>query len=218
MPAVLAAAAVLLLVPRGGGPVALDGPPAPRLARLADLTPARGLPRNPQRLLPILATKGSIGLTPQELEPIGGGVRPAPPVRIRIAAAHVNTTVQPVKASRKGLDVPPVGKAGWFDAGPRPGEVGRAVVIGHLDTGTGPGVFARVPTVPDGTLITVTDQRGDVHRFNVVGSTQVEKVRFPAKDVYGASDHPVLVLITCGGPYLQGNGYRDNVLVYARAA
>jgi hypothetical protein len=35
--------------------------------------------------------------------------------------------------------------------------------------------------------------------------------------VYGSSSRPVLVLITCGGPYTEGSGYRDNVIVYARS-
>jgi len=32
-----------------------------------------------------------------------------------------------------------------------------------------------------------------------------------------AADRPVLILVTCGGPYTPGVGYRDNVLIYARA-
>ena len=72
--------------------------------------------------------------------------------------------------------------------------------------------------MPAGTRVSITDQRGEVHRFNVIGSTQIEKAEFPEEQVYGPSENPVLVLITCGGPYTPGVGYRDNVLVYARAA
>ena len=49
------------------------------------------------------------------------------------------------------------------------------------------------------------------------GVTRVQKSRFPTHAVYGPSRHPVLVLVTCGGPYMAGH-YRDNVLVYARSA
>jgi sortase (surface protein transpeptidase) len=113
--------------------------------------------------------------------------------------------------------VPPVGEAGWFDAGPRPGETGRAVVIGHLDTHDGPGLFAKVPSLSQGTRIDLLDRRGGVHLYSVVGTAQVSKKRFPSSAVYGASDAPVLVLITCGGRF-QNDHYRDNVLLYARAA
>lgn len=116
------------------------------------------------------------------------------------------------------LRVPEVGRAGWYDAGPRPGETGRAVIIGHLDTRKGPGLFARVPNLEPGSAISVTDERGARHRYLVTGTAQVRKEQFPADEVYGASSRPVLVLVTCGGPFVKGEGYRDNVLLYARAA
>jgi hypothetical protein len=75
-----------------------------------------------------------------------------------------------------------------------------------------------VPSLPPGTTISILDRRGDVHRYNVVGGAEVAKRRFPAEYVYGHADAPVLVLITCGGDYDPGSGYRDNVLLYARAA
>ena len=61
------------------------------------------------------------------------------------------------------------------------------------------------------------DARGVKHEYAVVGKAQVEKSKFPAQAVYGASSRPVLVLVTCGGPYTPGVGYRDNVIVYARS-
>ena len=40
----------------------------------------------------------------------------------------------------------------------------------------------------------------------------------PPDLVYAPSPRPRLVLITCGGPFTPGEGYRDNVILYARAA
>jgi hypothetical protein len=91
-------------------------------------------------------------------------------------------------------------------------------MIGHLDTKRGPGLFARVPRVPIGAGIQITDRRGEVHSYEVVGRAQVRKDRFPTSEVYGSASSPVLVLVTCGGPYTEGRGYRDNILLYARAA
>jgi hypothetical protein len=90
------------------------------------------------------------------------------------------------------------------------------VIIGHLDSQTGPGLFALLPGVRRGTEVTVTDDARDVHRFSVIGKAQVPKATFPSAAVYGAASRPVLVLITCGGTYTAGS-YADNVLVYARA-
>ena len=146
------------------------------------------------------------------------GPRPAPPRSISIPSAGVEAHVEPVAAREGALRVPEVGRAGWYEAGPRPGEVGRAVIIGHLDTREGPGLFARVPSLEPGAAIAVTDRRGTEHRYTVIGTTQVEKRRFPANEVYGGARAPVLVLVTCGGPFVKGEGYRDNVLLYAKEA
>jgi sortase (surface protein transpeptidase) len=166
----------------------------------------------------MIARPGDSAIGAERLESLAGGVRPAPPSRISIPAAGIDATVEPVDEHGGALTVPHIGTAGWFEGGPRPGEPGRAVLIGHLDTHEGPGLFARVPTLPAGTRITVLDRRGQEHRYNVVGGAQVRKDRFPATSVYGHADAPVLVLITCGGPFQPGRGYRDNVLLYARAA
>jgi hypothetical protein len=208
LPAVVVFAIVALATHRSEPGIRLGGSggsPA-ALARLAE-----------RPLQPLEPRAGRAGLGPEHLEPLAGGIRPATPVRISIPAADVNAAVQPVGERDGTMEVPPVGRAGWFDAGPRPGEPGRAVVIGHLDTRHGPGLFAKVPSLSPGTDIKVLDRRGGVHRYSVVGSAQVSKDRFPVSNVYGAAKAPVLVLVTCGGPYRHGH-YQDNVLLYARAA
>jgi hypothetical protein len=213
----VAAAAIVLLTAGDGRPSVPTGPSAPALARLADLPPLR-IPAQPRSLNPVIPVEGRIGVRVNRLQSIDGGIRPAPPGRIRIPEAGVDAGIDAVHAHRDGIEVPPPGWAGWFAGGARPGEPGRAVMIGHFDTSDGPGVFSKVPSLERGAPIEVTDNRGTVHRYRVVGSTRVRKRRFPTQAVYGPSRHPVLVLVTCGGPYLAGRGYRDNVLVYARSA
>jgi Sortase domain len=188
------------------------GPTPSALARKAERIP----PDRPLR--PVAARPGAAALGPERLESVDGGIRPAEPVRISIPAAGINARMQSVRVRGGELQVPHIGKAGWYDAGPRPGEDGRAVVIGHLDTRHGPGLFARVPRMKKGARISVLDRRGGVHRYRTVGVTQVRKKRFPRESVYGHARAPVLVLVTCGGPYKKGRGYRDNILLYARAA
>ena len=140
------------------------------------------------------------------------------PCAISIPAAGVQSKVVDAPAKDGALKIPDVGTAGWYSGGPRPGEAGRAVIIGHLDRRKGPGLFARVPRLKRGATVAVTDVRGEEHRYRVVGAAQARKDRFPRDQVYGYSARPVLVLVTCGGPFREGTGYRDNVLVYARAA
>lgn len=212
----VAAAAIVLVTAGDSRPSVPAGPSAPALARLADLPPLR-IPPQPRSLNPVVPVEGRIGVRVNRLQRIAGGIRPAPPGRIRIPDASVDAGIEAVHAQNDGIEVPPPGWAGWYAGGARPGEPGRAVVIGHLDTTGGPGVFEEVPYLERGARIDVTDNSGTVHGYRVVGVTRVEKRRFPTHAVYGPSRHPVLVLVTCGGPYVAGH-YRDNVLVYARSA
>ena len=228
LPALAAAGTVLMMTGGSAAAAAGDAASPARLLAVAELgnrssrTWAASRRLDPGAgatpLLPLLAAPGQAALEPSPLEPLEGGIRPAPPQRIAIPAAGVDAVVDPVGTRGGAIEVPDIGRAGWYDAGPRPGERGRAVVVGHLDSRSGPGLFARVPELPPGTLITVTDRRGGVHRFTVVGAAQVPKDRFPARYLFGGSDVPVLTLITCGGPYRPAGGYRDNVLLFARAA
>jgi len=216
IPAAVAVALVLLAAGEGR-PNVPTGPGAPALARLADLPPLR-IPAQPRPLNPVVPVEGRQGIRVGRLESLAGGIRPAPPGRIRIPAADVDAGIEAVQARREGLEVPPAGWAGWYSGGARPGEPGRAVIVGHFDTEEAGGVFEHVPSLERGAQIDVTDNRGDVHTYRVVGVTRVRKRRFPTEAVYGHARNPVLVLVTCGGKFIAGRGYRDNVLVYARSA
>jgi hypothetical protein len=213
----LAAGGAVLVLSSDDEPQADAAGSVAELARKAEAPRTLG-PRASQSLRPILGDRGQSSVQSIPLEGLEGGVRPAPPQRIAIPEAGVETIVDAVGTRKGEIEVPKLGRAGWFEGGPRPGEVGRAVVIGHLDTKRGPGLFARVPTVPVGAGVRITDRRGEVHAYEVVGRAQVRKDRFPTAEVYGSASSPVLVLVTCGGPYTEGRGYRDNVLLYARAA
>jgi len=211
IPAIAAGLLAFLLLPRpdGSAPISLspgEGKPPSELARIAA-----------EPLHPIVLRGGHAVLGHGPAGPATTVDRPAEPAHLSIPALGVSADVQHVSSVATGIEVPQVGRAGWFDEGPRPGEPGRAVVIGHLDSQTGPGLFALLPGVQAGTDVSVTDASGAVRHFKVVGKAQVPKATFPSSAVYGPSSRPLLVLITCAGPYTPGVGYRDNVLVYARA-
>ena len=145
------------------------------------------------------------------------GRRPGVPARISIPAAGSSGPVDRMGVEHGKLRIPPPGRAGWFAAGPRPGELGRAVIVSHVDSKEGPALFYSLLQQPLGSRITVRDSRGATHRFAVVRRRQIEKSHFPAGSVYGPSARPMLVLVTCGGPFSPDTGYRDNVILYARA-
>lgn len=218
IPALLAGLiAALLLKPEASGVLQASQTSSPHfLSREADLPVPAGGPL----LHPIVIRGGHAALGRDPSVAASAPERPAPPARITIRSVGLAASVVPVQAAANGdIGVPPPGRAGWFDGGARPGESGRAVLIGHVDDMAGHlAAFGRIANVRDGAQIKVTDASGRVHAFQVVGRAQTHKSAFPQDDVYGPSQHPVLVLITCGGKWLgrAHGGYQDNILVFAR--
>jgi hypothetical protein len=145
----------------------------------------------------------------------------AEPVRLRIPGAGVDTRLQRLGRAPDGsVEVPTgFGEAGWFADGPRPGRPGPAVILGHLDSRTGPGVFFRLPALAPGAKVVVDRADGSTVAFRVSRTLQVQKTEFPTDLVYGATLQPSLRLVTCGGEFDRHTGsYRDNVIVYADPA
>ena len=114
------------------------------------------------------------------------------------------------------LEVPKRGfPAGWYTGGPTPGEMGPAVIAGHVDM-NGPGVFYRLHQMKPGDQVTITRADGSKPVFRVKQVTQYLKDSFPTKLVYGNLDHAGLRLITCGGTFNSRTGhYEDDLVVFA---
>ena len=70
----------------------------------------------------------------------------AAPVRLRIPSIDVDTGLEALaRAPDQSIEVPrQPSSAGWWASGPRPGQVGPAVILGHVDSKTGPAVFFRL--------------------------------------------------------------------------
>lgn len=67
----------------------------------------------------------------------------AVPVAVRIPRLGVDSALVPLTVGPAGELTPPetADVAGWFAAGTVPGEIGPAVLAGHVDSASGPGVF-----------------------------------------------------------------------------
>jgi hypothetical protein len=79
-------------------------------------------------------------------------------------------------------------------------------------------LFASLGSLPRRTRILIEDRRGGIHRFRLVRRLQIQKSEFRPELVSAPSAQSKLVLITCGGPFTPGEGYRDNLILYARKA
>jgi LPXTG-site transpeptidase (sortase) family protein len=119
----------------------------------------------------------------------------------------------------KSIQVPPVDQpqqAGWYSYGPKPGENGPAVILGHIDGNHQQGIFWRLHEVKPGDTVTVGQQSGKTLTFTVTKVDDVAKSAFPTSAVYGNTPNPQLRLITCGGAFDATTGhYLDNFIVYA---
>jgi sortase (surface protein transpeptidase) len=146
--------------------------------------------------------------------------RPAPaPARVSIPAIGVDSVLTGIGVDGSGALVPPadVDQAGWFAAGPAPGEVGPAVLAGHVDDRTGPAVFFRLEELTAGDQVVVTRSDGQPVAFTVTRVAAYPKSGFATTEVYGPTTGPELRLITCGGTFDRSRrSYEDNVVVFAR--
>ena len=138
------------------------------------------------------------------------------PVRLRVPGIGVDSKLIDLGLKRDGtLGTPPGAfPAGWFTGAPTPGEVGPAIIAGHVRYET-PGVFARLTEMRRGDMILVNRNDGSTARFRVTRLARFAKSEFPTKQVYGDIDHAGLRLITCGGLDAKTNEFDENVVVFA---
>ncbi|MFJ4964679.1 class F sortase [Streptomyces sp. NPDC088729] len=171
------------------------------------------------------AAAASLDLGPEVMgSPVDdGGVQPlpyAPASRVSIPSIDVDAPVIDVNLDPDGLiEAPPPedpNLAGWYQNGIAPGQLGTAVVVGHVDNNSGPAVFFGLGSLQKGHLVEVTRYDGRVAVFEVYGVEVFSKDDFPGVRVYGDTGSAELRVITCGGGYTKSGGYDGNVVVFAR--
>ena len=170
---------------------------------------------------PTPSVSGSGSVAPSGAGASAGAAAPltrSAPVRVQIPAIGVDSALMQLGLQVDGsLQVPPAGfPAGWYTGAPTPGELGPAILAGHVDWGGQPGVFYHLRDLQPGAEITVTRQDGRATVFRVTQVKQYPKDEFPTDVVYGDLDHPGLRLITCGGSFdRETRNYDDNVIAFA---
>ena len=163
------------------------------------------------------APTGPIVAPPQSAAP-----RPvAAPVSLTIPLIGVTTKLITLGLASDGsLQVPPTTSvAGWYTGSPRPGSIGSAVIVGHIDSVNGPGVFYRLSELRKGDQVYVRRADGTLVKFLVTTVQKYLKDQFPTQTVYGPTPDAELRLITCGGTFDPATGhYVSNIVVYATEA
>lgn len=141
------------------------------------------------------------------------------PLSISLPSLGVTSDLMELGLAADGsLEVPPSAyPAGWYTGAPTPGELGPAILAGHVSYAKVQGVFYDLHRLVPGDEIWVLRADGDTAVFVVSSVGQYPKDVFPTETVYGNLDHAGIRLITCGGEFdTTANSHRDNIVVYAQ--
>jgi sortase A len=141
------------------------------------------------------------------------------PERIRIPKIGIDAKIEHVGLGKTGNMAVPLqyADAGWYRQGTVPGEVGSAVIDGHVDNGLGiPAVFFRLSELKAGDDIYVTDGQGDELHFVVEEEATYAVADVPLETLFNRADKARLNLITCEGTWLpEKKMYDERHVVYA---
>lgn len=152
-------------------------------------------------------------------EPVSKYARSAPS-RLIIPKINLDTTfVPPLGLNEdKTVSVPDsYTEVGWYTYGATPGEIGPAVILGHVDSYEGPAVFFSLGQLEEGDEVMVERADGTTATFVVESKERVPQDNFPTEKVYGQIDYAGLRLVTCSGVFNKGTQeYSHNLIVYAR--
>ncbi|RJQ70758.1 class F sortase [Pseudonocardiaceae bacterium YIM PH 21723] len=174
--------------------------------------------------LSLLAGCGDSKDTAAQPGPSPASIAPAPkatPASVKIAKIGAESSLIKTAVKSDGsLDVPPVDKpmqASWYAFSAVPGQPGAAVLLGHVDGNSQPGIFFKLKELSVGDEVTVKMSDGTDLKFAVSKTQQVNKDELPKDAIFGKTDASELRLITCGGVFDKAaHSYKDNTVVYAK--
>ncbi|HEV2638001.1 MAG TPA: class F sortase [Actinocrinis sp.] len=178
------------------------------------------LSTSPQPPLPTAAQSGTLSLPvtgAQAAQPLA--LAASQPEHVTIPSIGVDASVGALGLNADGtVQVPDEpASAGWYTGSASPGQVGAAVLLGHVDfMATGPAVFYDLGALKPGAQITVTRADGSTPTFTVTAVREFPKSEFPTAEVYEPNANAAqLRLITCGSWDSDQHAYTGNTVVFA---
>jgi hypothetical protein len=149
------------------------------------------------------------------------GLPSSPPVSVSVPSIGVQSDLTDLGRNADGtVQVPDSFQtAGWYDGSVTPGQNGPSVLLGHVDSTAGPGVFFRLGALHPGDQVVVTRRDGTVVTFRITGVREYPKDHFPTIDVYGNTPMPTIRLVTCGGTFDNAtHHYLSNIVAFGQLA
>lgn len=140
------------------------------------------------------------------------------PVRLKIPEIAVDDAVEQVGVTSEGEMGTPKGPTGvaWFSLGPRPGEIGSAVISGHYGWKNGiPAVFDNLYKLRAGDRLYIEDENGVITTF-VVRELRRYGENADASEVFTSRDGKAhLNLVTCEGVWNKfSKSYSKRLVVF----
>lgn len=140
------------------------------------------------------------------------------PLRLQIPSLSINARVQQVGLNAKKNMAAPTNftDVGWYKYGTVPGQLGSAVIDGHVDNGLAlSGVFKRLGDMAIGDDVYITARDGSRLHFVVTDIQSYPYTDAPSERIFSAKDAAHLNLITCAGTWIKGKRtYDERLVVY----
>ena len=131
--------------------------------------------------------------------------------KLKVDAAVEHVAYAP---NSRAMDVPKKWEnVAWFKPGYVPGMKGNSVIAGHLDSRTGPAVFADLEKIEVNDIVSVIDTKGKKTDFRVIKKQTYFDADAPLLDIFGPTEEAHLNLITCEGEFNQDTDRYDRKLV-----
>lgn len=141
------------------------------------------------------------------------------PFILKIPKIKINVVLGSVGLTSQGaVDVPRSMKdVAWFNFGPRPGEIGSSVLVGHFGLKQGvPGVFNNLAKLKKGDKIYTVNEKGITTTF-VVRKVNIYKQNDKVPEIFSTNKGKTqLNLITCEGIWdKKTKSYSGRLVVFA---
>jgi sortase A len=144
------------------------------------------------------------------------------PSRLEIPSVNIDAKVLQVGVGVSGnMAVPPnFIDVGWYKYGTIPGQLGSAVIDGHVDNGLAlDGVFKHLGDVQINDDIYIVTNGGARRHFIVTDIQAYPYTDVPTDLIFNQADSARLNLITCEGAWVQGKKtYDHRLVVFAQLA
>jgi sortase A len=143
---------------------------------------------------------------------------PKPAVLI-IPKIKLMTNIEEVgnENSRMATPINP-NNVGWWKFGIKPGEIGSAVIDGHVDTPNSPvGVFYNLTKLNNKDLVLIKTQDGTTYTFEVINESYFSDDSFPISLIFSKNDNKYLNLITCSGDFnKETKSFNERFVVFTK--